>query len=76
MMAAGCAHDAVMIQRYSECSLSLGRHVAYSSVSEGKRQAKMSSQPDTSGCTVTTVAVWLDVIIKKITQKKITRETY
>ena len=57
MMAAGCAHYAVMIQRLVERSLSLGRDAAYGSVLEVNRLAKMSSQPDSSGCTVTTVAV-------------------
>lgn len=57
MMAAGCGQDAVMIQRLIECSLSLGRDAAYSSVLEVNRLAKMSSQPDSSGCTVTTVAI-------------------
>lgn len=57
MMAAGCVQDAVMIQRLVERSLSLGRHAAFSSLLEVNRLAKMSSQPDSSGCTVTTVAV-------------------
>ncbi len=33
----------------------------------GSREAKMSSQPDTSGCTVSIVAVYPDMIIKKVT---------
>lgn len=66
-MALARVQDAVMIQRSFKSSLSLGRYAAYSSVPEVKRQAKMSSQSDTSGCTVSIVAVCLDVITKKIT---------